>query len=145
MTVVSVVVAAQDSRFSDHEWGERSFPYLELFDRPLGPPKGDAVEVTPRVWHREFEHVSVELRVDCEQLPRNCSTISTKSDDGDLWPLPPPISISIEHGVPVFAATMRQAGVGSMNIVSAKRACRVRRRIPDPAMGVRPPPLPVYN
>eukprot|EP01045_Picozoa_sp_COSAG04_P061045 COSAG04_NODE_31136_length_258_cov_0.974843_1_plen_32_part_10 len=32
MTVVSVVVAAQDSRFSDHEWGERSFPYLELFD-----------------------------------------------------------------------------------------------------------------
>ena len=78
LTAVSVVVAAQDPRFSDHEWGERSFPYLELFDRPLGPPKGDAVEVTPRVWHREFEHVRVELRVDCEQLPRNCSTISYK-------------------------------------------------------------------
>ena len=89
---MSVVVAAQDSRFSDHEWGERSFPYLELFDRPLGPPKGDAVEVTPRVWHREFEHVRVELRVDCEQLPRNCSTISTKSDDGDLSPRPPATS-----------------------------------------------------
>ena len=88
LTAVSVVVAAQDSRFSDHEWGERSFPYLQLFDRPLGPPKGGAVEVTPRVWHREFEHVRVELRVDCEQLPRNCSTISTKSDDGDLSPRP---------------------------------------------------------
>mmetsp|Transcript_22754 Transcript_22754/g.37673 ORF Transcript_22754/g.37673 Transcript_22754/m.37673 type:complete len:462 (+) Transcript_22754:73-1458(+) len=67
--------AAQDPRFSDHEWGERSFPYLDVFDRPLGPPKSKAVETSHRVWRREFEHATVELRVDCVQKPRNCSTL----------------------------------------------------------------------
>ena len=72
--------AAQDARFSDHEWGERSFPYLTaLFDQPLGPPISDAVELSHRFWRREFEHVVVELHVDCVQQPRNCSTIIAKT------------------------------------------------------------------
>ena len=76
---------AMDRRFNssaagnDGQWGEHSFPYLELFSRPLGAPRGDAVKSASRVWTRSFEHVDVTLHVDCHEVPRNCSTLSWRS------------------------------------------------------------------